>query len=121
MERVIEPDVKPQLSQRRRAQGCIKLQEPRAVGVAETSNLPAPLRLLHAADWKSAIQQSGTQRYFFGVWSPLEPGQVDHVAAIIGKDAAAVGPEIAPASAALDIMNATVIHMLFLVFKADHR
>jgi hypothetical protein len=51
-------------------QGCIKLQEPRDVGVAETSNLPAPLRLLHAADWKSAIQQSGTLRYFPGLMQP---------------------------------------------------
>jgi hypothetical protein len=50
----------------RTPQGCIKLQYSPRVGIAEVSNLPAPLRFLQAADWKSAIQQSGTLRYFPG-------------------------------------------------------
>jgi hypothetical protein len=51
-------------------QGCIKLQEPRGVGVVEISNPPAPLRFLQPADWKSAIQQSGTLRYFPSMMQP---------------------------------------------------
>jgi hypothetical protein len=31
-----------------------------------------PLRLLHAADWKSAIQQSGTLRYIPGLMQPCD-------------------------------------------------
>jgi hypothetical protein len=51
-------------------QGGIKLQEPRGAGVAEISNLPAPTRFLQPADWKSAIQQSGTLRYFPSLMQP---------------------------------------------------
>ncbi len=52
-------------------QARVKLQDMGGVGISQIWNLPAPERVLHLADWKSAIQQIGNLRYFPSLMQPF--------------------------------------------------